>query len=430
MQGWQSTLRVLWLVQFLTTLAMNLGLTFVPFFLAEDPILRVPDESARILYTGLILGGPFFTTIVFTPLWGWVADRTGPKRQVVRACFGLGLTQLLMAVARSADQLVAIRLLQGMISGVLAACLGLATVVTPKAQHGGAIATLQSATPAGQIFGPVLGSVLATALGFRPTYTVLGVVILLTGVLSALLLRQDGFVPTASPNPFAGLYHSGRRAAAQPRLRQALAFLIVGQFGFTVAQGIFAICTGLVIAAWVEANGIAAAWWNTGVGFTAVAMAVTGLASVLSAPGWGALHDRGLPFLTSIAAGLLAASMLVLFTWPTWWAVLLGRLGVGAGVVVLSTVQLAAISAQVPSEERGRMMGLATALTYVGNLAGFVLGGVLATWWTEAGNFLLAAGASAFIMVAAGQLEWRNRLKQTAVCGRPLTGARRIWPGA
>src|SRR5215211_2797848 len=125
---WHRTLRVLWLVQFLTTLAMNLGLTFVPFFLTEDPILQVRDESARAVYTGLILAGPFFTAIVFTPIWGWVADRTGPKRQVVRACFGLGVTQLLMAVARSPDQMVVIRMLQGMVSGVLAACLGLVAV--------------------------------------------------------------------------------------------------------------------------------------------------------------------------------------------------------------------------------------------------------------------------------------------------------------
>src|SRR5262245_48453286 len=181
MEVWQRTLRVLWLVQFLTTLAMNLGLTFVPFFLSEDPVLAVRDESLRALYTGLILAGPFFTTIICTPLWGWVADRSGPKRQVVRACFGLGVTQLLMAVAQSPDQMVAIRMLQGMISGVQAAALALVAVVTPGEQQGKAIAVLQSATPAGQILGPVLGGVLATSFGFRFTYALLGGIIVLTG---------------------------------------------------------------------------------------------------------------------------------------------------------------------------------------------------------------------------------------------------------
>jgi MFS family permease len=408
-EAWQRTLRVLWLVQFLTTLAMNLGLTFVPFFLAEDPVLRVRDESARVLYTGLIFAGPFFTTIVFTPLWGWLADRTGPKQQVVRACIGLGATQLLMATAQSPDQMVAIRLLQGMVSGVLAACLGLLAVVTPKEQHGGAIAVLQSATPAGQIFGPVLGGVLATALGFRTTYALLGTVIVLSGILSRLLLRQDGFVPTSSPNPFIGLYRSGRGALAQPLLRQALSILMAGQFAFTLAQGVFAIYAGKVIAAWVDASGVTPAWWNTGVGFTAIAMTVTGLASVLSASLWGRLHDRGVPFLAPVGAGLLGASMLLLFTWPPWWAVLLARLGTGAGTIAISTTQFAAISSRVAPEERGQLMGLATSLSYVGNLTGFVLGGVLATWWTEAGNFALAAATYAFVMLVAVRLELRTR---------------------
>ena len=409
MEPWRRTVRVLCLVQFLTTLAINLGLTFVPFFLAEDPMLRVEDESTRALYTGLIFAGPFFTTIIFTPLWGWLADRTGPKRQVVRACFGLGATQLLMAVARSADQLVAIRLVQGMISGVLAACLALLAVVTPKEEQGRAVASLQAATPAGQIFGPVLGGVLATTVGFRATYALLGAVIVLTGFLSWWLLRQDGFVPTRSANPFVGLYRSARAALVQPPLRRAFAVLLAGQFAFTVAQGVFAIYAGKLIAAWVSVSGAAPAWWNTGVGFTAIALTVTGVASVLSAPRWGRLYDRGVPFLTPVGAALAGGSLLLLVLWPPWWGVLLARIGTGAGAVAVTTVQFAVVSNRAAADERGQLMGLATAVTHLGNLVGFVLGGVLAGWWGEAGNFALAAAAYAMVAVAAAGLELHAR---------------------
>jgi MFS family permease len=404
----RRTLRVLWLVQFLTTLAINLGLTFVPFFLAEDPVLRVRDEAERAIYTGLILAGPFFTTIIFTPLWGWMADRTGPKRQVVRACFGLGLTQLLMAAAQSPAQMVAIRVLQGMISGVVAANLALLAVVTPVAQVGRAVAALQSATPAGQVLGPVLGGVLATAVGFRATYALLGTVIVLTGVMSAVLLRQDGFVPARSANPFVALLGAGRRAVAQPALRQAMGVLVGAQFAFTVAQGVFAIYAGKVIASWVASNEAVPAWWNTGVGFTAVAMAVTALASFLSSWWWGRLHDRRVGFLTPAGAALLVVSLLLLAAWPPWWAVLLARLGVGAGAAATATLPYAAISARAAPEERGQLMGLATALTHVGNLAGFVLAGALAAWWGEAGNFALAAAVYGLIALAALRLERRG----------------------
>src|SRR5262249_12111516 len=110
-------------------------------------------------------------------------------------------------------------------------------------------------------------------------------------------------------------------------------------------------------------------------------------------------------------------SMLALFAFPLWWAVLLARVGVGAGVAAMSTLQFAVLSGSVPPPERGQMMGLATALTHVGNLIGFILGGVLATWWSEAGNFALAAAAYALIMAAALRLEVRLRRTPKVAAG-------------
>ncbi|MGL4553827.1 MAG: MFS transporter [Gemmataceae bacterium] len=391
MDEWRRTARVLWTVQFLTTLAMNLGLTFIPFVLRDDPVLGVSEEL-RPLYVGLILAGPFVTTILCTPLWGWVADRTGPKQQVVRACVGLGLTQLLMAAAQTPDQMVAVRVLQGIVSGVQAACLGLVANVTPREHLGRTVAMIHSATPAGQILGPLAGGVLAATLGFRATYALLGSLILLTGGLSWLLLNAERFTPTASANPFVGLYRAGRRALAQPPLRQAFALLLAGQFAFTVAQGVFAIYAGKLIAAHVTAGGSAPAWWNSGVGFTAIAFAITALANALCAPWWGRLHDRGVPFLTPAGAAAVGLSLLCLLAWPPWWVVLLSRVGVGAGLGATAALPFATVSHGSGPEERGQLMGLATALTQVGNLTGFLLGAALASWWTEAGNFALAAG--------------------------------------
>jgi MFS family permease len=101
--------------------------------------------------------------------------------------------------------------------------------------------------------------------------------------------------------------------------------------------------------------------------------------------------------------------MLLLFAWPCWWVLLLARLGVGAGLGAISTLQFAVIAGRVAREERGQMMGLATALTHVGNLVGFVLGGVFATWWTEGGNFALAAAVYAAVLAAALRLELCTR---------------------
>ena len=311
-----------------------------------------------------------------------------------------------MAVAQSPDQMVLIRMLQGMVSGVLAASLGLVAVETPKLKQGRAIATLQSATPAGQILGPVLGGVLAAAWGFRATYALLGILIVAVGVFSWLLLRQESFKPTLSANPFVSLCRAGRKALERPALRLALAILVGGQFAFTVAQGVFAIYAGNLAKEWAAGEQGESAWWSTGIGFTALAMTVTGIASVVSSIGWGRLHDRGRRFLTPIGAGILAVSMSLMFAWPAWWIVLAARIGIGVGLGAISTLQFAVVARNVGPEERGQLMGVAMSMTHLGNLAGFLLGGVLATCWTEPGNFLLAAAAYLSVMLAALRLEW------------------------
>lgn len=411
MPSWKRALLVLWIVQFLTTLAMNLGLTFVPFFLAEDPHLHVTDPHDLVLYTSLILAGPFFTTILATPLWGWVADRSGRKRQVVRAAFGLGLTQILMALARTPEQLVAIRLLQGMISGVLAACLGLMAAMAPEDRRGRAIATLQSAIPAGQIFGPVFGGFLASAIGYRPVYWVLGSLVLLTGLLALALVREEGFVPRQGRgNPFVELWAAMRHSARDRTLRSAFAILLLGQVAWTTSQVVSAIYAGKVITAWAAARGIAPSFFTSGLGFAAVAMTVTGLSNFLMSLWWGRAFDRGQRFLTPMGASVVAVSLLTLAFWPPWWLVLGARVGMGGGLGGAGTLQLATISARTPAASRGQFMGLATSMTHVGNLVGFVAGGALARFWGESGNFALSAALYVVVALVALRLERQSRL--------------------
>jgi len=404
---WKRTLTLLWGVQFLSGLAMTLGLIFVPFFLVEDAALGVRSESERLLFTSLIFAGPFFTTLVATPFWGWMADRSGRKQQVIRATIGLGLSQVLMGLAQSPLQLVLIRMFQGAVSGVVAANLGLLSAATPPAHQGRAIAWLQTANPAGQILGPVLGGLLAVTLGYRPVYLLLGGLVMLTGVLAGFLVREPEAPlarEAAAENPFAALVRAGRRVARQPRLRTVFSVLFVGQVAWAMAQVVFAIYAGQLMAAWVARQGVAPAWWNTGVGFTSLAATLTGLANVLFLPWWGRSHDRGTPLLSTASAGALSLSMVVLAFWPPWWMVLVARGGVGGALGGIAPLQYAAIGRIVGPEERGRFMGLATSMLHLGNLTGFLLGGVLAQRWGASGNFALSALLYGVVAVVALRL--------------------------
>lgn len=398
MLGWKKTLYILWVGQFLTSMAMTLGLSFIPFFLVEDPILNVTSAHQRLIFTSLIMGAPFVTAIVATPFWGWMADRTGRKRQVIRASFGLGLIQIAMGFVRLPEHLVILRVLQGAVSGVMAANLGLLSAAAPKEFQGRALTTLQSAQPAGIIFGPLLGGVLAAALGYRPVYWLLGGVVLSCGIVSWVLLREDGFVPSDNPNPFRSIGRALGQAWQQPGLRLAFSTLWVAQLAWSTTQVAFAIYAGNVIERWVVTTGATRMWWNTGLGFTAIAMALTGIANFAMSFVWGRAQDRGVRFLTPLGASAMGLSNLLLAVTPPFWAVILGRGGIGLGIGGAQTLQYARIAKQVPTSERGSFMGLATATTHLGSLVGFLISGSLAHFWGLTGNFYAAAALYALIL--------------------------------
>ncbi|MFH2006167.1 MAG: MFS transporter [bacterium] len=401
---WKRTLYLLWMVQFLSGLAMTLGLIFVPFFLVEDPTLGVKSASDRLLFTSLIFAGPFFTTILATPFWGFMADRTGRRQQVVRATLGLGVCQVLMGFAQTPEQLVAIRMLQGAVSGVVAANMALLSASAPAEQQGRALAQLQTANPAGQILGPIIGGFLAATLGYREVYWLLGAFVMATGLLAWVLVCDSGAVRVTAPfRPFRGLLEAAQRAYRSSPLRSAFAILFTGQLAFATAQVVFAIYAGKVIDAWVTAGNIAPAWWNRGVGFTALAATLAGLANFLMLPRWGQAHDRGVTHLTTFSAGSISVVMLLLAFWPPWWLVLAGRAGIGASLGGTATLQYATITQHVPVQDRGQFMGLATSAQHLGSLLGFLVGGGLAQIWGESGNFVLSA--MLYITVAAVALK-------------------------
>ena len=400
--NWTRTLSILWTGQFLATMATSLGLAVIPFFLVEDRLLAVRDEGLRVFYTGLIFGGPFVTAIIATPLWGWLADRGGRKTQVVRAAFGLGLTQLLTGFARSPEQVVALRIIQGAIAGIVSANLGFLSASVTREQQSRAMVRLQSANPAGVVFGPLFGSLLATLLGYRPVYFINGSLVLGCALVMALLLREPTGEAPLADSPFRGIGKAIARIASAPELRTPFVLLLLAQLAISTTQVAYAIYAGRVIDAWVTSTGAARSWWNTGVGFTALGMVVSGATNFLSASYWGRARSHNPRHLTPSAGLVLAISNVALACWPPHWGVLLARVGIGAGMGGIGPLQYAAIGRNVSVAERGRYMGLATATTHIGSLIGFLGCGTLARSLGLSVNFSLAAGV--YLLVAT--LAW------------------------
>jgi hypothetical protein len=173
-----------------------------------------------------------------------------------------------------------------------------------------------------------------------------------------VLVRDAAVARSEAPtHPVRDLLQAAARAWQTSPLRSAFTMLFIGQLAFATAQVVFAIYAGRVIDAWVTANHVAPAWWNRGVGFTALAATLAGLANFLMLPRWGRAHDRGTTHLTTLGAGSIGILMFLLALWPPWWLVLAARAGIGANLGGTATLQFAQITHHVGVSERGRFMG-------------------------------------------------------------------------
>jgi MFS family permease len=179
MEPWRKNLYTL-RTQFLAMVGMNLVVPFLPFYIRE---LGVTDPDALARWSGLVFAGPFVLSFLATPLWGALGDRYGRKPMVVRAIFGLALSQLLIGFSQDVYQLLFFRVVQGAISGFIASALALVSTNTPREKMGYAMGFMQSSSAGGMVLGPFVGGLLADLIGYRAIFFVTASLCTIAGVL-------------------------------------------------------------------------------------------------------------------------------------------------------------------------------------------------------------------------------------------------------
>ena len=118
---------------FTTIVAMTLLLPFLPLYVEQ---LGVKDPAAIVQWSGAAFGATFFSAALCAPLWGRLADRYGRKLMLIRASLGMSVAMALIGVAQSAWQLVALRLLAGLLGGYASGSTVLVATQTPKDRTG------------------------------------------------------------------------------------------------------------------------------------------------------------------------------------------------------------------------------------------------------------------------------------------------------
>jgi DHA1 family multidrug resistance protein-like MFS transporter len=208
---WQRTLYVLFIAQVCTSIGFSSIFPFLPLYVKEL------GSSAGLnieFLSGLVFSAQAFTMMIASPFWGAMADRYGRKLMVERAMLGGAVILLLMAFVRSAEQLVLLRAVQGLITGTIAASNALVASVVPRRQTGYAMGLLQVGLGSGVALGPLIGGAVADSYGYSAAFYVTSALLLVGGLLVwwGVVERFEKVVPRAESTQRA---ESTRKAGRQ-----------------------------------------------------------------------------------------------------------------------------------------------------------------------------------------------------------------------
>ena len=362
MESWRKNLYTLWGAEFLAALGMAFVLPFIPFYVRE---LGITDLAEVKKWSGLIYAGPFLAATFTVPLWGWMGDRYGRKAMLIRALIGFAVTTFIMGFAQTAPQLFILRIIQGGVSGFIAATLAIVATTTPRKFMGYAMGILHTSLTTGAIVGPFIGGVLADQIGYRNIFFVTAVFGAAATILVIFLVREDQPSPEVSQAP--GFFSNFRFVFASP----VLVTIFVG--GMVVQTAVLAIQP--VLSLFVEKL------WGKTENLSTLAggiFAITGAASLLAAPFWGRRSDRK-GYKKVLSFNLLWAGITCA---PQAFVQNVGQLfllrfvhGLFIGGVLPALNTLTTLNS--PEDRRGGVMGIIRSGLLIGNVAGPILGGYL-----------------------------------------------------
>ncbi len=306
------------------------------------------------------------TAFIATPFWGALGDRHGRKLMVMRALFGLAFSQLLIGFSRDVVQLFLFRLLQGTLSGFIAATLALVSTFTPREKMGYALGMLQSASAAGTVIGPFIGGVLADLIGYREIFFIVAGLCLAAGLVVLWNVREIK-EPVGDTVKLSTPFHNFRLMFSDKRLRIIALTLLLAQVSVQMIEPIFAL--------FIEGFKTETRFLST---LTGAIFAIAGVFMVFSAPWWGKRNDR-LGFKTNLLIAITgtAAAYSLHIVVPNL-ATLTGlRAGLGFARGGILPALYSLTNFHAPTDRKSGLIGIASALAILGNMLGPLIGRII-----------------------------------------------------
>ena len=363
MEPWRKNLTILWGTQFLAMVGMNLVVPFLPFYIRQ---LGITDPKQLAFWSGMVFAGPFLMAFIATPFWGSLGDKYGRKLMVIRALFGLGVAQIFIGFSQDVYQLLFFRVLQGAISGFIAATLALVSTSTPKEKVGYALGLLQSATAGGAVLGPAVGGILADFISYREIFFLVAILCFIGGGIVWWKVEVSTEHHDGAEKP--GVLQNFKYFFSDRQLRLVAILIVVAQGAALMIEPIFAL--------FIEGFNTETRYVST---LTGVIFSIAGVFMVFSAPWWGRRNDR-LGYKRNLiwAFGGTGVAYALHIIVPNLVAlgVLRAALGFARGGILHALYSVTSLRS--PSDRKSGLIGIAASLAILGNMIGPLLGGMIA----------------------------------------------------
>ncbi|HPT96966.1 MAG TPA: MFS transporter [Armatimonadota bacterium] len=398
---WRRTLYIMWLAEFVATSGISLVMPFLPLYVLD---LGVDDPADAQRWAGFLIAANFISSALMAPVWGWLGDRYGRKKMVLRAIFGLSVAIGLMGFVRTPQQLLALRLLQGAVGGFVSASVALVASATPKKHLGYALGMLQTASTSGHVIGPLFGGLLADRFGYAQVFLITGATCVVAGIIVTLFVHEK-FTPVA-PEKRVGMRETFSMLLTLPALRATFGIMFITQIGLMTIQPILA----LFVQSLEQGSG---GMLRTKVGLI---FAMPGLASIVAAPLWGRRGDR-VGHRHTLAIALLGAGILYLphYLVRTVAQMMVIRFSVGLCTAgILPAAHSVVASAADPNRTAGALSLLSTA-RWLGSIAGPLMGGYLSAHFGIRPMFMITGA----LLLTSGLSAWHAAHRTAAKANEP-----------
>lgn len=377
MEPWKRSLYIIFSAQICTSMGFSFIYPFLPLYIRE--LKSTSGLSAETL-SGLVFSTQAIAMTIASPFWGAVADRFGRKPMVVRAMIGGAITTFLMGFAQSAEILIALRILQGLLSGVISASSALVASFTPKEKCGYAMGLLQLASWTGVALGPLLGGILSDTFGFHCTFIITSSLLFLSGMVVYFFIHEKFEYSKSNEKAFLSFINGYRLIISEGQLCFTLLLRFISSVGNNVLLPILPLFVHSLLPN------------NPKVGsYTGLVIGATSVASTIGAVYLGRLGDKtGHHRIVQSCALASAVFFIPQIFITSYWQLLILYTLTGASIGGLLPSLSALLAKNSPKGTEGSVYGFDNSIVSAGRAAAPLIGSSVAVAFSYRSAFAVS----------------------------------------